>query len=159
MTERRTFDWNNEDDFAALPTESANEVVPHLIQADADLTPERAWQEGASVVVNLAGWMKEPVKMPDGCMYLAWSFDDDPKQLPDTDVLRALAKMLAERVRAEQTVVIYCAGGLNRSGLLVGQTLIELGHSPAEAIELVRAARGRWALSNALFESFLLDES
>ena len=109
-------------------------------------------------MVNLAGWMKEPVKVPHGCMYLAWSFDDDPKQLPDTDALRKLAKMLAERVRAEQTVVVYCAGGLNRSALLVGQALIELGHSPGEAVDLVRAARGRWALSNALFESFLLDQ-
>lgn len=158
MTERRSFDWNSEADFAALPVDSANEVVPHLIQADADLTPERAWQGGVSLVVNLSGWMKDTIRVPQGCMYLAWHFDDDPQHLPDTDTLRSLAALLATYVRAEQTVAVYCAGGLNRSGLLVGQTLIELGNVPAEAVELVRAARGKWALSNALFESFLLEQ-
>ncbi len=51
-----------------------------------------------------------------------------------------------------------CAASLNRSGLLVGRALIELGHPPLEAIDLVRAARGPWALSNVGFTRFLLLE-
>jgi hypothetical protein len=46
--------------------------------------------------------------------------------------------------------------GLNRSGLLVGRTLIELGYTPTEAVELIRAARGPHALSNRAFVRWLL---
>jgi protein-tyrosine phosphatase len=53
-------------------------------------------------------------------------------------------------------VVVNCSAGLNRSGLLVGRALIEHGHTPAEAVELVRAARGAHALSNVAFTQFLL---
>ena len=49
-----------------------------------------------------------------------------------------------------------CAAGLNRSGLVVGRSLIDLGYGPAEAILKVRAARGMWALSNVAFTKFLL---
>ena len=110
-------------------------------------------------MVNVAGWMKRAVKVPDGCVYLGWKFDDDPKRAPDRELLRGLARLLADRVSARETVVVYCAGGLNRSGLVVAQTLIELGHEPAEAIELVRAARGTWALSNPAFEALLLEQA
>jgi protein-tyrosine phosphatase len=53
-------------------------------------------------------------------------------------------------------VVVNCSAGLNRSGLLVGRSLIELGYTPAEAVELVRQARGPHALSNVAFAKFLL---
>jgi hypothetical protein len=156
--ERRPFDPSSDEDFAALPTEPIHEVVPGLLQADADLTPEDAWARGVNVLVNVAGWMKEPVKVPLGHLYVAWRFEDDPEELPDTGLLRGLARLLADRVRSGETVAVYCAGGLNRSGLVVAQTLIELGFSPTAAIELIRAARGKWALSNPAFETFLLSQ-
>ena len=158
MSGRPRFDPWSQADFDALPTEAANEVMPLLVQADADLSVEDAWREGARVVVNLAGWMKEPVKVPHGRLYLAWKFDDDPTAPPDPGIVRGLARLLAERVQAGDKVVVYCAGGLNRSGLVIAQTLIELGRRPSEAVALVRAARGKWALSNPAFESFLLDQ-
>jgi protein-tyrosine phosphatase len=55
-------------------------------------------------------------------------------------------------------VAVNCAAGLNRSGLLVGRALIEFGHPPLEAIDLVRSARGPWALSNVGFTRFLIIE-
>jgi hypothetical protein len=39
---------------------------------------------------------------------------------------------------------------------LVGRALVELGYSPAQAIEAVRGARGPMALSNPGFVRFLL---
>ena len=53
-----------------------------------------------------------------------------------------LAAQVAGFVRRDTKVAVNCMSGLNRSGLLVGRTLIELGHSPEEAVALVRAARG-----------------
>ena len=157
--QRRSFDPWNEEDYAALPTEPVHQVIPYLLQADAHFEPDEAWRHDVRVLVNVAGWMRDVVKVPFGCVYLAWHFDDDPQTLPDTSILRHLAALLADRVRREEKVVVHCAGGLNRSGLVVAQTLIELGHRPADAIELVRGARGKWALSNPAFEAFLLSQS
>lgn len=63
---------------------------------------------------------------------------------------------VATLVRSGQRVAVNCAAGLNRSGLIVGRALIELGYTPADAILKVRAARGVWALSNVAFTKFLL---
>ena len=49
--------------------------------------------------------------------------------------------------------------GLNRSGLVVARTLLELGYEAEAAIALVREARGPWALSNGYFERWLLEEA
>lgn len=51
-----------------------------------------------------------------------------------------------------ESVSVLGAAGM---GLLVGRALIELGHQPLQAIDLVRAARGPWALSNVGFTRFL----
>jgi hypothetical protein len=53
--------------------------------------------------------------------------------------------------------------GLNRAGVVVARTLVELGHSPADAIELVRKQRSLSmdafeALSNESFVAWLLGE-
>jgi protein-tyrosine phosphatase len=53
-------------------------------------------------------------------------------------------------------VAVNCLSGVNRSGLLVGRALVELGYSPAQAVEAVRSARGPMALSNPGFVRFLL---
>ena len=53
-------------------------------------------------------------------------------------------------------VAVNCLSGVNRSGLLVGRALVELGYAPEDAIEAVRRARGPMALSNQPFVRFLL---
>lgn len=47
------------------------------------------------------------------------------------------------------------SGGLNRSGLVVASALTHLGHDTEDAIALVRAARGPWALTNPGFVAHL----
>ncbi|MEU0000611.1 hypothetical protein ABZ069_27200 [Streptomyces microflavus] len=48
-----------------------------------------------------------------------------------------------------------CHSGYNRSGIVVAQTLIELGQDPATAIALIRLSRSPWALNNQTFEQYL----
>jgi len=48
-------------------------------------------------------------------------------------------------------ILVTCAQGRNRSGLVVALALLELGASPKDAIGAVRQARGPHALSNAWF--------
>ena len=49
-----------------------------------------------------------------------------------------------------------CWSGLNRSGLLTAQTLIEQGHDAHTAIGLVRKARSGSALNNTIFVDYLI---
>ncbi|MEV7044671.1 hypothetical protein [Amycolatopsis sp. NPDC051061] len=48
-----------------------------------------------------------------------------------------------------------CHAGLNRSGLVVAQALVELGLTVPAAIALVRQRRSPWALHNELFVQYL----
>jgi hypothetical protein len=54
------------------------------------------------------------------------------------------------------TVVITCAAGLNRSGLVMALTLLELGVEPRHAIDVIRRARPG-ALCNPHFEQLILN--
>lgn len=66
-----------------------------------------------------------------------------------------LSGLVADAVGAGRRVLVRCSGGLNRSGLVVASTLVRLGHTPDEAIGLVRRARGPWALTNPAFVTHL----
>jgi len=52
-------------------------------------------------------------------------------------------------------VLVRCSGGLNRSGVVIAEALVQLGHPPDQAIAAVRAARGPWALTNPGFVAHL----
>jgi protein-tyrosine phosphatase len=81
---------------------------------------------------------------------------DDVPWISDPAAIDELGVQVANLVRGGKRVVVNCMSGLNRSGLLVGRAAIALGHSPLEAVELVRRARGPHALSNAQFAKWLL---
>jgi protein-tyrosine phosphatase len=58
---------------------------------------------------------------------------------------------------------VHCTEGLNRSGVLVARTLLDIGWAAIDAIELVRRQRGLTedgfqALSNERFVEWLLAE-
>ena len=57
--------------------------------------------------------------------------------------------------KAGKRVLIRCQAGLNRSGLVMALVLIREGHSPEEAVELIRATRGEIALCNDIFVRWL----
>ncbi|MGP4112435.1 protein-tyrosine phosphatase family protein [Streptomyces sp. 4N509B] len=83
-------------------------------------------------------------------------------RLPDAPLTSAqilcvaeVARATARAVREGRTVLVRCHYGYNRSGLVVAQTLVELGHEPAHAISLVRHRRSPWALHNTVFADYL----
>jgi protein-tyrosine phosphatase len=83
-------------------------------------------------------------------------------EIPDAALLPAqidrvaeLAVWAAAQLRAGRTVLVRCRAGLNRSGLVTAQTLIELGDDPRMAIERVRRARSESALNNTIFVDYL----
>jgi protein-tyrosine phosphatase len=55
--------------------------------------------------------------------------------------IRAVASRVARRVRAGRRVLVTCVQGRNRSGVISGLALVELGMSGEQAIHLIRTFR------------------
>lgn len=89
-------------------------------------------------------------------MYIHWLIHDGPVA-PDRNSVIALADFVNQFRRSKKRILIHCAGGLNRSGVLVAATLVRSGLHPAEAIETVRSGRPG-ALDNPEFVRFLLED-
>ena len=136
------------------PLDPYNEVMPRLAQASSMCSPGELLSEHGFDVSVLGGW--DQSDRMRGRRYVFMLIDDVPS-IPDPDGVHMLGIRVASMVDAGDRVVVNCAAGLNRSGLIVGRALIALGHDPAEAIELIREARGPRALFNRTFERFLLE--
>lgn len=141
-------------DELGYPLNPFDEVVPGLFQASTALEPAELFAR-FDAVFDLCGWDRSAAAAD--ARYVFHLIDDVP-WITDKGAIHRLAEDAAAMVTAGRSVIVNCAAGLNRSGLLVGRTLIELGHPPAEAVELVRRARGVHALSNKEFTRFLLIE-
>lgn len=79
---------------------------------------------------------------------------DIPVRLDAREVrlVRLTARDVLYRLERGKKVLVTCAMGLNRSGLISATALVEGGlATPSEAIGLVRSARGPMALSNPAF--------
>ena len=68
-----------------------------------------------------------------------------------------VASGVARHLRKGRKVLVTCAAGLNRSGLISGLTLRQLGIAGDSAVRKVRRARGPHALSNTAFERLVLE--
>jgi hypothetical protein len=90
-----------------------------------------------------------------GVRHIVFEIPDGPLTPKQIDKLHQLAVWTGDRLRMRRKVLVRCHAGYNRSGLLAAQTLIELHHTPQQAIELVRRARTAWALNNELFVDYL----
>jgi protein-tyrosine phosphatase len=80
-----------------------------------------------------------------------WEFRDRPEEI---NMLVGAARQIAAQVMAGKKVLIYCNMGMNRSGLMMALTLMQLGYSLNEALSLIRA-RNRCTLSNDSFMAAL----
>lgn len=133
------------------PLEPYAEVIPGLTQASAALRPAEMLTM-FDVLIDVGGrdrWDGEPDPR-----YRFHPLDDVPS-IADAELIHALGERIASLVREGKHVAVNCLGGVNRSGLLIGRALVELGSTPEEAIEAVRSARGPMALSNPGFVRFL----
>lgn len=77
-------------------------------------------------------------------------FPPDPPPTPRTvAVIRHAAREVAREVRAGRRVLVTCAQGRNRSGVVAGLALVELGVPGPDAAALIRRLRG--GLTNPYF--------
>lgn len=107
--------------------------------------------DGFDFVLSLYPW--EQYVLPEGCerkevrMYDA--LDQTFEQVDE------LAHEVVALLEAGKTVLIHCQAGLNRSGLLTARVLTLMGHTPAEAIGMLRSARSPLVLCNEAFENWI----
>jgi hypothetical protein len=134
------------------PEEPYSEVIPGLFLASAAYSPAEMLSM-FDVLIDVGGrdrWEGEP-----NPRYSFHPLDDVPF-IVDAEMIHTVGERIASLVRQGKHVAVNCMSGVNRSGLLVGRALVELGYTPEEAIEAVRTARGPMALSNPHFVRFLL---
>jgi len=130
---------------------SSDEVTPRLWQGAAP-DPLKSY-DGFDVLVLCAREVQPRFRRFKGTVIRA-PFVDTPYP---TDVERKIAiraaREVAKRLRKGQKVLVTCAAGLNRSGLVVALALrMATQMHPEEIIRRIRAARGERALSNPAFE-------
>jgi hypothetical protein len=88
------------------------------------------------------------------CLYVYFPINDEEDELPDMIKLQAIARMAASLIRDGHRVLSHCGMGFNRSALMAGLILVELGMPGAQAVARLRERRPG-ALYNDGFAAFL----
>ena len=105
------------------------------------------------VVIDLEGGLDQCIpNTPGSCLYVYFPIYDE--ELPDSARLDAVAMMGAQLVRSGHRVLSHCGMGFNRSALVAGRILNQLGMSGADAVERLRERRPG-ALFNDVFADHL----
>ncbi|MFI7503614.1 protein phosphatase [Streptomyces sp. NPDC049687] len=84
-----------------------------------------------------------------------WPIPDGPLDGTQLAGVIRLAQAAGDALDEGRSVLVRCYSGYNRSGLVVGHTLMRRGHSADESIRLIRSRRSPWALHNELFVEYL----
>lgn len=135
---------------------SLSEVAPGLYVGS---KPPPGRHEGVDVVVLAAMEYQPPAHLFPGTEVIHAPLDDDPRrQMREDEVVSAAraADHVARLLRAGRRVLVTCAMGLNRSGLIAALAMADVYRMSAdEIVSRLRRSRGLMALSNPNFERLL----
>lgn len=84
--------------------------------------------------------------------------EEDQHQAVAVDIAESMSHMLAEQWHAGESIRVSCLAGLNRSALVLGAVLCRLGMTGEEAVAQIWWKRGKYALSNARFHRWLVED-
>jgi hypothetical protein len=116
-----------------------------------DWTPIAA--AGIRTVIDLEGGLDSGVcTHPGHMLYIYHPIYDE--HLPELAPFHAVARMAAELIRQRRKVLSHCGLGFNRSALMAGVILTELGMPGSVAVERLRERRPG-ALFNDHFAHYL----
>ena len=106
-----------------------------------------------TVVVDLESSIDAGVPSGDGTrLYLYYPFEDD--EVPDPSMVGPLSTFLADLYRSGHRVLVHCSMGLNRSPLVAGAVLHQLGWEGSAAVQRLRERRPG-ALFNEHYSAYL----
>lgn len=132
-------------------------VISRLWQGALPQWPEQL--QGFDVLLLCALELQPPSTHMPVVRVVRIPLDDAKPSVEDVRAVRRTARRCAQAWRSGQRLLITCAAGLNRSGLITGLTLRQLGYSGDQAVTLIRQARGPNALSNRWFEQLVRKEA
>jgi len=109
--------------------------------------------QGIDVVIDLEGGLDACIPtLPGSCLYVYFPIYDE--ELPDSARLEAVAIMGAHLVRSGHRVLSHCGMGFNRSALVAGRILHQLGMPGEHVVDRLRERRPG-ALFNDTFAEHL----
>jgi protein-tyrosine phosphatase len=138
--------------------DDVDQIVPGLWQGGYPARGGALRRNGFDAVVLCAREHQPSGKYFRGIRVFHAPMNDDPAGLTSTEretFLNAASKV-CQLVTRGSTVLVTCAAGLNRSGIVSAQALKCMGYTADDAIHLVRQARGDFALFNKAFVNELL---
>jgi protein-tyrosine phosphatase len=131
-----------------------HEVAPRLWMGAAP-DSKRPYSEFDAIVL-CAGEVQPTFVRFQGTIIRAPFVDSGAPTATERKIAIRAAREVAKRLRRGQSVLVTCAMGLNRSGLVCGLALKMVSpYHVSEIIDRIRKARGKRALSNPAFERFL----
>jgi protein-tyrosine phosphatase len=115
---------------------------------------QRLTAHSIDTVIDLDGDVDAGVPtLPNHCLYIYFPIYDE--DLPNLKKLHGIARLGAELVREGHNVLSHCGMGFNRSALVAGLILNQLGMPGPAVVERMRERRPG-ALFNERFAEYLL---
>jgi hypothetical protein len=134
-----------------------NEVVPGLFMGGHDVRSQSPHAcvvtDEFDLVVSLTA--REGYGPSPGVEHVVARLADAVLDPTNAARVRELGATVAAAMNDGRRVLVRCSGGLNRSGVVVAEALVQLGRQPDDAVRAVRRARGPWALTNPGFVAYL----
>jgi hypothetical protein len=108
---------------------------------------------GIDTVIDMEGGLDQCIPTaPEGCVYVYFPIYDEA--LPPLTRLAAIGSLGAQLIRGGHGVLSHCGMGFNRSALVAGVILNNLGMRGPEIVQRIRERRPG-ALFNDVFAAYL----
>lgn len=137
-------------------------IVPGVAQGSYPQPLSEAFKHVDTIVFCAEEKQPRATKLPPGKRVVRFGFDDDiyrPIPAEAGVLFHQMAHQLAREVASGRKVLITCAMGLNRSGLMTALTMMYCFRmSPSDVVKLIRARRSKDALMNPIFERWILNQ-
>jgi protein-tyrosine phosphatase len=140
-----------------MHTLDASLIVPGLYQGSAPAPGPELARLGFKGLILCADEYQLPAEAFPGLRVIHAPNDDSGREPTRLEIFRAwrAAAVVAQEVARRRAVLVTCAQGRNRSGLVSALALCLMGMKGRDAIALVRARRAN-ALTNPAFNAYLL---
>ncbi|WP_203596204.1 dual specificity protein phosphatase family protein [Actinomadura bangladeshensis] len=136
-----------------------NEIVPGLWMGGHHYTAPSGERAPAIVTdefdVVISMYRRDGHGPPDHVEHHYEAMPDRPLTADQLEAVARLADTAVAAVRQGRRVLVRCHSGYNRSGLVIAQSLMEMGYSADDAVYLIRYRRSKWALNNQVFVDYL----
>lgn len=135
-------------------------IVPGQLAQGAFPDPPQSIFSDFDILVLCAEEIQPRIVTPAGKFVFRLPFDDDiyrPVPAEAGRIFHQAAASLAQHLATGNRILVTCAQGRNRSGLITTLTMMYAYGMPAsDAISIIRRRRNPHCLNNTMFEQWLL---